>query len=143
MAAGQLYINDVDAATYGVTLDSSALSTLMTPPPFKDWISNDVRTDDGVTYLTTSAGIPKIDKREFTIAFNLVATDEDDFMTKYAALCAIFAKGILNLRTKYQPKVVYRCIYVSCSQFSQLRRQIASFTLSLIEPDPTNRAYNG
>lgn len=139
MAAGQLYINDVDAATYGVSLDSTALSTLMTPPPFKDWVSNDVRTENGVNYLKTSAGIPKYDKREFTLSFNIVATDEDDFCTKYAALCAVFAKGILNLRTVYQPNVVYRCLYVSCSQFSQLRRQIASFTLSLIEPDPTDR----
>lgn len=44
---GQLYINDVDVSTYGVSMDSSALSTLMTPPSLKEWVSNECRDEDG------------------------------------------------------------------------------------------------
>lgn len=38
MAAGELYINNKDAyTTWGISMDTSSLSSLMTPPPMKDF----------------------------------------------------------------------------------------------------------
>ena len=76
MLNGQLYINGKDAyLTWGIFLDETALSTLMTPAPNKEFISN----------------------------------------------------------------VWYRCIYLSCTQFSQFIREMAKFSLKLNEPDPSDR----
>lgn len=135
---GQLYINDVDVSTFGVSMDSSALSTLMTPPSLKEWVSNECRDEDGARYLKSL--VPKKDKREFTLTFNLLAPDVDTFHTRYAKLCELLAAGVLNIRTKYQPSVVYRCVFQKCSQFSEFRLEMASFQLSLVEPDPSDRS---
>ena len=48
MTNGQLYINGKDAyLTWGIFLDETALSTLMTPAPNKEFISNKYRSKDG------------------------------------------------------------------------------------------------
>ena len=138
MPKGQLYINDTDVSTLGVSMDSSALSTLMTPPPIKDWVTNAVRDENGERYLKSR--VPKVDKRTFSLTFNLLAETEAEFLTRYAELCKILQAGVLNIRTSFQPSVVYRCLFVSCSQFAEYRREMGSFTLSLVEPDPTDRA---
>lgn len=135
---GQVFINDVDVSVYGVSLDSSALSTLMTPPSLKDWVSNECRDENGERYLKTS--VPKQDKRELSLTFNLLAPNVDTFHSRYASFCQLLTDGILNIRTKYQPEIVYRCIFVKCSQFTEFALEMASFSLSLIEPDPTDRA---
>lgn len=137
---GQVFINDVDVSEYGISLDSAALSTLMTPANLKDWVSNECRDEDGERYLKNY--VPKQSKRDLTLNFNLLANDEDTFYARYAQFCELLNAGILNIRTKYQPSVVYRCIYVKCTQFSEFRQQMASFSLSLVEPDPTDRAID-
>ena len=119
-------------------MDSSALSTLMTPPALKEWVSNECRDEDGERYLKSL--VPKKDKREFTLTFNLIAPDVDTFHTRYSQLCELLEAGVLNIRTKYQPSVVYRCIFQKCSQFSEFRLEMACFQLTLIEPDPSDRS---
>lgn len=140
MPKGQLFINGVDACEMGISMDSSALSTLMSPPPKKEWVTNAVRGEAGERYLRSD--VPKCGKRELTLTFNLVAPDEAEFFARYARLCGLLDGGVLNLRTSFQPSVVYRCVYVSISQFSEFRREMASFALSLVEPDPTDRALD-
>lgn len=137
MPKGQLFINGVDVSEFGMSMDSSALSALMSPPPKKDWVTNAVRGEAGERYLKSD--VPKCGKRELSLTFNLVAPDEETFFERYAKLCALLDGGVLNLRTSFQPSVVYRCVYVSISQFSEFRREMASFALSLVEPDPTDR----
>ena len=45
---GQLYINSKDAyTTWGITLDETSLSALMTPAPAKDFTENKSRSIDG------------------------------------------------------------------------------------------------
>lgn len=140
MPKGQLFINDVDASEFGMSMDSSALSALMSPPPKKDWVTNAVRGEAGERYLR--ADVPKCAKRELSLTFNLTAPDEEEFFARYARLCSLLDGGVINLRTSFQPTVVYRCVYVSISQFTEFRREMAGFTLSLVEPDPTDRAVD-
>jgi hypothetical protein len=45
---GEFYINDKDAyTTWGISMDTSSLSALMTPPPMKEFIENKSRLENG------------------------------------------------------------------------------------------------
>lgn len=138
MLKGQLYINDMDAyTTWGIFLEETALSALMTPAPNKEFISNKYRSKDGKTVIKHN---PRLDEREIMITFNMTAKDADTFMANYAKFCEeVLAKGELVIRTRFQPNVWYRCIYLSCTQFSQFIQEMAKFSLKLNEPDPSDR----
>lgn len=138
MLKGQLYINGMDAyTTWGIFLEETALSALMTPAPNKEFISNKYRSKDGKTVIKHN---PRLDEREITITFNMTAKDADTFMANYAKFCEeVLAKGELVIRTRFQPSVWYRCIYLSCTQFSQFIQEMAKFSLKLNEPDPSDR----
>lgn len=138
MLKGQLYINGMDAyTTWGIFLEETALSALMTPAPNKEFISNKYRSKDGKTVIKHN---PRLDEREITITFNMTAKDADTFMANYAKFCEeVLAKGELVIRTRFQSNVWYRCIYLSCTQFSQFIQEMAKFSLKLNEPDPSDR----
>ena len=66
MLKGQLYINGKDAyLTWGIFLDETALSALMTPAPNKEFISNKYRSKDGKSVIKHN---PRLDEREITRA---------------------------------------------------------------------------
>lgn len=143
---GQLTINGKDAyTTWGVTLDASALSTLMTPPPLKPFVSNKSGAEDGKEVLGVSTQEeraffrPRLDSREITLAINLTARSEAEFLERYNSFVAELMAGVITLSTKWQAGVVYRLIYLSATQFSQLRRSVASISLRLEEPNPRDR----
>ena len=139
MPKGELFINNRDAYNvWGISMDSSSLSALMTPSPNKEFIENKSRLENGKRIITTS---PKIDERNIILTFNLTAKDETEFFERYNSFCQELATGILNIRTKYQTDIVYRTIYLSCNQFTQFMRGIAKFSLKLVEynPSPENR----
>lgn len=138
MLKGQLLINGKDSyTTWGIFMDETALSTLMTPAPNKEFISNKYRTKDGKKVIRHN---PRLDEREVTIPFNMTAKSPEEFISNYAKFCdEVLAKGEMVLHTSFQPTVWYRCIYLSCTQFSEFVRTMAKFTLKLNEPDPTDR----
>ena len=137
MPKGQLKINGKDAyETWGISMDDTSLSALMTPPSVKPYISNDDRTKHGKEYLTAPV---YVDSRDLTLQLNLTAKDEEQFFARYIAFCEVLAKGVLDIETSFQPGVVYHCLYQSCSQFSQFMRGIGKFVLKLTELNPNNR----
>lgn len=134
----ELYINGKDAyTTWGITMDNTALSELMTPPSNKAFIENESRLEHGKRVVPAN---PRIDARNLTLQINLTATDEAQFFERYKNFCEELATGVLEIETKYQPGVVYKTVYQSCSQFSQFMRGIGKFTLKLVEPNPNDRA---
>lgn len=137
MLKGQLKINGKDAyTTWGISMDDTSLSALMTPPPVKAYIENNDRTEHGKSVIVTSV---YVDSRDLTLQLNLTARDEVTFFKRYASFCDELAKGVLDIETLFQVGVVYHCIYVSCAQFSQFMRGIGKFSLKLMEPNPNRR----
>lgn len=138
MPSGQLYINGYDAyTTWGITMDSSALSTLMTPAPQKDFVENKSRLQHGKRVVTDS---PMTDERTISLTFNLTASTETEFFSRYESFCEQLATGVLEITTQYQSDVVYRLIYLSCSQFTQYMRGLAQFILKVCEPNCNDRS---
>lgn len=136
---GELFINGKDAYTeWGVSMDTASLSALMTPAGNKDLPENKSRLEHGKRVIIDTS-VMKVDERQLTLTINLTAKNEVEFFTRYSSFCKELATGKLNIRTKYQPDVMYRTIYKSCSQFSQFMRGIAHFSLKLEEPNPTDR----
>ncbi len=137
MPKGELFINEKDAyEEWGISMTTASLSTLMTPAGQKDMIETTSRLEDGKRVVTDN---PKIADRSLSLAFQLTAPNRDQFFARYESFCKELEKGVLEINTSYQPDVMYRTIYLSCSQFTQFMQGIASFTLKLNEPDPTNR----
>lgn len=135
---GDLKINNIDAfERYGINIEDGAISTLMTPAPMKGFIENKSRLRHGKVVLTK---YPRYDEREITLPFHLIAKTKEDFFQKYHLFCEeVLSKGRIELITKYEPNVVYRLDYLSCTQFRQFIREMAVFSLKVSEPDPTNR----
>lgn len=151
MPKGQLTINKKDAYTeWGISMDSSALSTLMTPAPIKDLIENDSRLEHGKSMITSytktnsdnsteEVNMVKVDSRDVTLSFNITAKTETEFLTRYASFCKELETGLLDISTSFQSGVIYHMVYQSCQQFSEYRLGIGKFTLKLTEPNPKNR----
>ncbi len=138
MLKGQLLINGKDAYTeYGIFMDDTALSTLMTPAPNKEFISVKYRSQNGKRVIKHS---PCLDERDITLSLNMTAKDTETFLSNYAKFCnEVLATGEVTIHTIFQKDVWYRCIYLSCTQFSEFMRELAKFTLKLNEPDPSDR----
>lgn len=136
---GELFINGKDAYTeWGISMDTSSLSALMTPAGNKDLPENKSRLEHGKR-VVDDASIIKVDERQLTLTINLTARTEEEFFTRYSSFCNELATGKLDINTKYQPDVMYRTIYKSCNPFSQFMRGIAHFSLRLEEPNPKDR----
>lgn len=134
---GELFINDKDAyREWGISMDDTSLSALMTPPPNKELIENKSRLEHGKRVIADNV---KVDERNLTLQINLTAPTKEQFLARYLSFCNELKKGTLNIKTKYQPDLLYRMVYVSCSQFSQFMQGIGKFSLKLNEPNPENR----
>nr|DAG98139.1 MAG TPA: tail protein [Herelleviridae sp.] len=134
---GELFINGEDAyLQWGISMDDTSLSELMTPPANKAFIENESRLQHGKQVLVANQ---KLDQRNLTLQINLTAPTEEQFFARYSSFCKVLATGVLHIQTKYQPGVVYKTIYLSCGQFSQFMRGIGKFSLKLNEPNPNDR----
>lgn len=139
MPIGELFINGDDAyIEWGMSMDTTSLSTLMTPAPNKDLVENKSRLQDGKRVITSN---PKKDERTIALSIQFSAANETEFFARYVSFCEVLDAGILNIRTKYQPNVEYKMIYLSCQQFTQFMRGIANFVLRLCEPNPADRNF--
>ena len=125
MASGEFYINGKDCyTTWGISMDTSSLSSLMTPSPLKEFIENKSRLEHGKRVLSSN---PKIDERNITLTFNLTAKTEEEFFSRYNSFCEELATGIINIKTTYPPHITNQTIYMSCTQFPTIMRGISRF----------------
>lgn len=138
---GEVFINGEDAQdVYGVSFGSDSFTTLLAPAPVKAYIENKSALSHGKQVLNDEELPPKLDERDIQLTFFLRANSMEQFLTRYAAFTAVLQAGKVEIRTKYQPKVTYRCNYISCAQFTQFNGRLAKFVLKLNEPNPNNRA---
>lgn len=148
MAASTLYFrvnggNWIDAYTrYGISLEETSLSKLMTPAPNKAPVENKSDLQHGKRVVRNTSGVKK-DERNVSLILNMSASTKAQFLTNYGLFCTeILDKGFFDIKTSYQSGVIYRFTYLDCTQFREFVLGIGKYTLSLNEPDPTNRGTN-
>lgn len=135
---GELFINNKDAYdTWGVSLSEGAYTTLLAPPPMKDAIVNESRLYHGKQVYN----IAKVNSRQLTLEVHFTAKSKEDFFNKYLSFCDELNKGELEIKTSLQPDIVYKFLYISCSQFKQFNLGIAKFSLKLEEYNPMERTF--
>lgn len=139
MPKGQLIINNHDAYTdYGISLEEAAMSSLLTPPPMKARVESRYRKKHGKTTINKT---PRYDDRDLTLAIHINARTQKQFLEYYYKFCTeILATGHLDIKTSFEPDVVYKCDYISCNQFAEFNMEYAAFTLKLNEPNPADRS---
>lgn len=138
MPRGQLIINNKDAyQTWGVSMNEEALSLLMTPASAKPFIENKSRLNNGKSVIVNNA---RVDERQITLVFNMSASSQSQFLTRYNSFVSELQGGTVNISTSFLPNVVFRCVYISCTQFSEFMMGLAKFYVRLEEPNPANRA---
>lgn len=138
MMKGELTINGLDAwENWGIMLDGTSLSSLMTPASVKDYPTNKSRLENGTRYLVD--GNVKTDERDISIKFQIVADTKEKFYKNYESFCEQLKTGRINISTKYQSGVVYKTLYRSCTQYQQYLGKVGKFTLRLTEPNPEDR----
>lgn len=136
--------------TWGVSLEETALSRLMTPAPVKAPVDNKSELEHGKRVKRDVDNV-KVDERSVTLVINICAPTPTEFMNRYAAFCHdVLYKGFMDLKTRYSPDV-YRMTYVDCTQFQEWAFDVAAgekkgfgigigkYTLSLNEPNPHDR----
>lgn len=137
---GECYINNKDAyEMWGITLGDTSFAALLAPPPLKDYIKNKSALLDGTQVVCDEYVHPKVDERDLQLVFYLRARDLAEFRSRYASFSEELAKGIIDIRTKYQPGVIYHLLYLSCAQFSQFNGRLAKLVIRFNEPNPQNR----
>ncbi len=73
----ELYINGKEAyTTWGISMDDTSLSSLMTPSSNKPFVEYTSRLLDGKRVMVAN---PKKDVRNLTLQINLIARDEKQF----------------------------------------------------------------
>lgn len=149
MMTCELEINGHNAfSKWGVTLGNGSVAALMTPPPMKDYVTNESAAAHGK--IIAGPAMPKVGSRDVQLTIYIHADHTDDvydgetmvekgFYTRYAEFVAELQKGAVSLRTRYQENVCYRLYYLSSSQFSQYNGKLGKFTIKLTEPNPKNR----
>lgn len=137
MPKGELIINGYDAyERWGMSMDNTSLSAIMTPAGMKSNVKTKSRISHG---SVVSISNPKVEERNVNVNFQITAKNTDIFFERYMSFCEELERGLLIVKTKYQPNVFYRFEYKQCSQFSQFIREMAKFTLKLVEPNPKER----
>lgn len=140
MRIGEMFINGKDAyLAWGIYLDSSGVSTLMTPPPNKEYIFNTSPLVHGQMLASRDVDI-KLASRDISLGLYFTAPTKETFLNRYNAFCNdILAHGKLDINVKYLPGVVFKCVYSSCSQFQEWMFGLAKFELKLTELNPMDR----
>lgn len=138
MPQGQLTINNNDAYNqWGVSLTDTALSALMQPLAMKDDIVNESRLESGRRHASIGA---YVQEREINLPIHITARTTAIYLDRLAAFRAVLeAGGTVRISTSFEQGVVYRCRYVSCTQFTQFYAGAAKLMLRLVEPDPSDR----
>lgn len=137
---GEIKINGYDAYTkWGLSLTDGSRAALMTPPPAKDYITNDSPLEHGTQYADDTDSLPKTDAREISLSLHFCANGETQFLTRYNAFCTDILTGRKIELTDLVTGTTYHLLYKSCSQYSAFFGGIAKFTLKVVEPDPSNR----
>lgn len=125
---------------YGLSLESTALSRLMTPAPNKGAVENKSDIEHGKRVLRETQ---YKDERSVSLNLNITTRNGKPFLTSYADFCReVLDVGFFELWTAYNPTEVYRVTFLDCTQFSEQGMEIGKYTLSLNEPNPMDRAID-
>lgn len=140
MTQPELTINDKDARTeWGLVVNTKLTDALLMPAATKTPIQSESRLEHGTRTIIPTGSV-KMSKRDIALEIGISAPNRAIFLQRYDSLIQEFLSGWLNIKTCHIPGKIFRCRYVSCTQFTNYNGRIAKFILKLEEPNPNNRS---
>lgn len=121
---------------WGIILQDVSVSALLAPVPMKEPISNKSRLKHGKKVIYDN--IPKRDERDISLQLTMYANSQVDLLRQFASFCGVLYTQRLEIQTPYSSDI-YRCTYISCSQYTSFHKGVAKFILRLNEPNTNNR----
>jgi len=123
----------IDAhSRFGMSLSDGSLAKLLTPAPNKEPIKNTNVAMDGSSIVSRRHYKAE---RTVNLEVHIIAPDASTFLSRYADFCSsVLDVGAFEMETEVG---TFNFIYLDCQQFSQFHLELAKFTLSLLEPNPS------
>lgn len=133
---GDLFINGVDAYTYGVVMGEGFFGALLSPPPQKENITNQSRNEDGKRIISN----PKMDERSINLVFNVEGGTQSEFIGNLKKLYTAFGGGLFKINVPCLGTEIYKLYFQKSSQFSMNEeRTFCKITTTFNEPNPADR----
>jgi hypothetical protein len=135
----ELLINGEDAyAEWGVRMGDGFLDTLNGYDTLKEYITNNDRTKDGVSYVNIT---PKVDERKLILNFTMEGISADDFRAKNNAFKKIMRTGDITIQVPADSSDIYHLKYTgkNCTFARNTERTFAKIGLTFQEPNPNDR----
>ena len=140
MTHPDLTINGRDArATWGIVAGTKLLAALLAPAGVKDPVQSECRLENGTRTLIPEGSV-KLAKRDVTLELGITAPDMQTFLSRFHSFTEELTSGWLLIASpRFLPGIIFRCRYVSCTQFTNFNGRLGKFILKLEEPDPSDR----
>lgn len=137
----ELRINGHDLSEYGMCPVLGWFCNLIAPAPVKEYITSKTRLKAGAKYFTPANRCLE-DERQVQIPLGYKGGTRQQMYASLNALVNMIKanNGVCNLNTDYIPNITFRMVYKNIAQMQESGGRIALFSLTLVEPDPTNRA---
>ena len=128
MTTSSLIINGKDAlAEWGIVPLSNLIGELLAPPPAKDPVKTPADSEHGSRFLPTRRPDYISFSRSHTRPQNKAASESDFWQSTIPDTRTGIGLAI-NIH-RQAPGLVFKCVYLSCSQYSQYNGNVAKFIL--------------
>lgn len=120
---------------YGILIENVSISALMSPPPLKEILENDIPNVDGVEIYDNA----KINKRTLSLSFMLTAKNQTEALSRYNSFIQQLFYGRFTLIIP-RVNMKFRLLYINCTTYKAWFEGSSKLVITVVEPDPTNRA---
>lgn len=142
----ELLINNIDAKAYGIRMGSKFIDTLEAPVDHDDYITNNVRTEDGVRIIPVK---PTKSSRNVTLEFQIMGkatstkTAHQDYEDKVDQFNKLCDNGFMTICVPNSRSDVYR-LYAQRKSSSYAKGhvnygEVGKISVKFLEPNPSNR----
>lgn len=135
---GDLFINNTDATRLGVAMGSGFLSSLISPAPLKEFVTNEDPTKDGKDIIIEN---PRLASRELALTFIILGDSPQDHIQKFNHFISLLQQGQINIRVPSLGSEIYHLKYSGTSGSYSLSkdRSTSNLTVKFEEFNPANR----
>lgn len=141
-----LLINNVDAKNYGIRMGKNFIDSLEAPVDQRDYISNEVRTEDGIRIIPVK---PTKSSRTVTLEFQIMGvanngkTAHEDYESKVDKFNELCDNGFMTIQVPKSRSDVYR-LYSQrkSSSYSKGKAnlgEVGKISVKFLEPNPSKR----
>jgi hypothetical protein len=133
----EIKLNGLPLSDFGATMLKGGYAELIKPAEMKEWISNNIPSQDGVEYMVPK--VPSVQERSVSLTFVIVADTEEDFFVNFDSFVKELMRGICTLEVPNLSRI-FHLKYESCTSFDNFGLKSCKLAVKFTEPVPRNYA---